>query len=201
MKNSQGRTNNSIDESYEKSLKEVELLIYELHEHKFLGIIVNKTINISSEKTKLRVFEIVKLLNSDKIDIKKLKELIFEGLPDDISSLRSLTWKLLMNYLPFNLNEWENHIDKKRSEYISAKEKIITKLELDKLDYQKSKNKNTEKGNFNNNRIDIDYLNNDNNNNSYFMNKLEGKNKINFNNNQNVEILDIGKLKLKLKKK
>ena len=167
MENSSNDLNNSI---YKISLKEVESIINELHEHKFLGILVNKTMNISSEKIKMRVFEIIKMLNSTQIDIEKLKEIIFEGLPDDISSLRSLAWKLLLKYLPLNLDDWENHIDAKRSEYISAKEKIITKLELDKLNYQK--NKSTERSA------------------SFNVNKFENK----INNQKDVEVLDNGKI-------
>ncbi len=121
--------------------KEINTMIQNLNEHKFFGIIVNKMNNISSEKIKLRILDIIKILNSSNIDFLQLKRMIFEGLPDDVPSLRSLGWKIIMNYLPLNLNEWENYIDKKRMEYNEMKEKIITKLELDKLKYEKDKSK------------------------------------------------------------
>ena len=120
---------------------EIKLMIQNLNEHKFFGIIVNRINNISSEKIKIRILEIIKILNSSNIDFLLLKKMIFEGLPDDVPSLRSLGWKIIMNYLPLNVHQWENHIDKKRFEFNEMKEKIITKLELDKLKYEKDKEK------------------------------------------------------------
>ncbi len=121
--------------------KDIYLFIESLNEHKFFGIIVNKLNNISSEKIKSRIIEIIKILNSSNIDFIKLKKIIFDGLPDDCPSLRSLNWKMILNYLPLNLDEWENYIDTKRNEYNEIKNRIITKLELDKLKYEKNKNR------------------------------------------------------------
>ena len=120
---------------------EIKTMIQNLNEHKFFGIIVNKLNKISSEKIRLRILDIIKILDSTNIDFLQLKKIIFEGLPDDVPSLRSLGWKMIMNYLPLNLNEWENYIDKKRMEYNEMKQKIITKLELDKLKYEMDKGK------------------------------------------------------------
>lgn len=135
MEKTKNYKNNSIDTN------EIKSMILNLNEHKFFGIIINKMNNISSEKIKSRILEIIKILNSSNIDFLQLKKMIFDGLPDDVPSLRSLGWKIIMNYLPLDLNEWENHIDKRRNEYNQIKDKIITKLELDKLKYQKDKGK------------------------------------------------------------
>ncbi len=135
MEKNQLIKNNTVESN------ELKTMIQNLNEHKFFGIIVNKINNISSEKIKLRILDIIRILNSTNIDFLQLKRMIFEGLPDDVPSLRSLGWKMIMNYLPLNLNEWETYIDKKRIEYNEMKEKIITKLELDKLKYEKDKGK------------------------------------------------------------
>jgi hypothetical protein len=116
----------------------------ELNEHKFFGIIIAKTMNISSEKLKSRIVEILKILNSEKINSYNLKRTIFEGLPDDIPSLRSLTWKILLNYLSENVNEWEETIDKKRNEYNERKKEIFGKLEMDLIKKRKIDEKNKE---------------------------------------------------------
>lgn len=116
-----------------------------LMEHKFFGIIVNKIKAISSEKIKTRILEFVNILNSSNVDFLGLKRLVFEGLPDEVPSLRSLAWKMILNYLPFNMNEWENFIDSKRTEYTENKEKIITKLELDKQKYANNLKENNYK--------------------------------------------------------
>lgn len=132
---------NKLIKNNTSEANEIVTTIQNLNEHKFFGIIVNKMNNISSEKIKLRILDIIKILNSSNIDFLQLKKIIFEGLPDDVPSLRSLGWKIIMNYLPLNLNQWENYIDNKRIEYNEMKEKIITKLELDKLKYEKDKTK------------------------------------------------------------
>ena len=124
-------SNNKIDK--------LETNINQFVEHKFFGIIFNKTINISSEKIKTRILEIIKLLDSTNINSIELKKMIFDGLPDDIPSLRSLTWKIILNYLPLNINEWENFIDFKRNQYADYKNKYVTKLELEKLKHEKNK--------------------------------------------------------------
>lgn len=136
MDNNQPIKNNNISD-----VNQIKTIIQNFNEHKFFGIIVNKLNNISSEKIKLKILEIIKILNSQEIDFLQLKKIIFEGLPDEVPSLRSLGWKMIMNYLPLNVNEWEDFIDKKRMEYNEIKEKIITKLELDKLKYEKDRGK------------------------------------------------------------
>ena len=110
----------------------------EFTDHKFFGIIISKTQSISSEKLKTKVLEILKTINSDKINFYKLTRHVFEGLPDDIPSLRSLAWKILFNYLPLDVNNWEESIDKKRVEYYKEKKLLYDKLELEIILKKKS---------------------------------------------------------------
>lgn len=110
-----------------------ETFYEELKEHKFFGIIVTKAVNIASEKLKNKIFEIIKILNSTSINSYNLKKLVFDGLPDDIPSLRSLVWKMLLGYLSMNVNDWEESIDRKRNEYNEMKKKMFEKLDLERL--------------------------------------------------------------------
>ena len=48
---------------------------------------------------KERVEEYIKVITQPKVDVKRLRQLCFYGVPDQ-PSLRSLTWKLLLDYLP-----------------------------------------------------------------------------------------------------
>jgi hypothetical protein len=118
----------SVTNNSEKSL-----LLDFLNDHKFFGIIINKILNVSSEKLKNKILEILKLLNSKNIDSDNLRRIVFEGLPDDIPSLRSLIWKLLLNYLPLNVESWEDNIDSKRNDYLNLKKTIYSKLDLEKI--------------------------------------------------------------------
>jgi hypothetical protein len=117
----------------EKEDKPFKKLYDELNEHKFFGILVEKAISISSEKIKNKVFEIINLLTTSKLNSMILNKLIFEGLPDDIPSLRSLIWKILLNFLPTDVSQWESEADKKRTEYNKLRKQYLEKLELDRL--------------------------------------------------------------------
>lgn len=112
----------------------------ELNEHKFFGIIISKTINIAGEKLRLKIIDIIKTINSPIINYQNLKNLIFDGLPDDIPSLRSLVWKIILKFIPDNVNNWEQTIDERRNEYNMLKKKIYNKLELDKLKHKGESN-------------------------------------------------------------
>jgi hypothetical protein len=125
----------------------------ELSEHKFFEIIANKTKNIYSEKLKFKIVQILKIINSPKIHFQSLRDIIFEGLPDEIPSLRSLVYKMLLYYLTLNVNEWEDYIDTRRAEYNSEKEKIYIKLELEKKKHS-STNSGNNSSNSNSDRKD-----------------------------------------------
>lgn len=65
---------------------------------------------------KQRLKEFDDLLAKDTIDIKKLKNLAFYGIPDD-SGKRALCWRLLLNYLPLSKQEWDSFLLEKRKLY------------------------------------------------------------------------------------
>ena len=135
------QTNSNLNSNKTQTVKSNTNLappFLELTDHKFFGIILSKTQNISSEKLKIKVLEILKTINCDKINFYKLSRHVFEGLPDDIPSLRSLAWKILFKYVPLDVNIWEELIDKKRGEYYKEKKLLYDKLELEIILKKKS---------------------------------------------------------------
>jgi len=40
------------------------------------------------------------------INVEELRETCFGGVPDDVSGLRSLVWKILLRYLPSERSKW-----------------------------------------------------------------------------------------------
>ena len=52
------------------------------------------------EQTKIEQF--VQVLNEPTINLNKLEDLCFHGIPDEESSLKPKCWKILLGYLPLN---------------------------------------------------------------------------------------------------
>jgi len=61
---------------------------------------------------------------------KKLKKLISIGIPNQLSSLRSLCWKILLGYLPYKHISWETNLEIKRQDYYKLRFEIVSNLTL-----------------------------------------------------------------------
>ncbi|KAL5012953.1 hypothetical protein ScPMuIL_011504 [Solemya velum] len=85
----------------------------------------NKTTNMAAFKARLKEFE--ELLNTEVIDLKKLRKLCFNGCPESGYSVRAVCWKLLLEYLPVEKSEWKNHLTKQRSLYKQFVDELIVK--------------------------------------------------------------------------
>jgi len=64
-----------------------------------------------AEKTKLIVQEISQI----KLDLPKLRQLAFEGLPE--GELKAIYWRVLLNYLPLNRTQWPSVLSSQRKLY------------------------------------------------------------------------------------
>lgn len=62
--------------------------------------------------------------NAPVIDLEKLRSLCFNGIPDE-AGVRSLCWKLLLNYLPLKKQEWTSFLEKQRNNYKQYVNEII----------------------------------------------------------------------------
>ncbi|XP_046386543.1 TBC1 domain family member 13 isoform X2 [Ischnura elegans] len=69
---------------------------------------------MAAYRTRLR--ELDEALECDEIDLKKLKQLCFNGIPDE-QGRRALCWKLLLNYLPTTRKTWSETLARKRLLY------------------------------------------------------------------------------------
>jgi hypothetical protein len=83
--------------------------------------------NTTSEKVRKRINDILYcLIGQTKIDYKSTRRYMFEGIPDEFTSLRSILWKLLLNYLPSNVKEWKDYITDKREDYKNLKQDLLS---------------------------------------------------------------------------
>ena len=78
---------------------------------------LQKKNNLVSSKTLDKVEALVKVLSAPIITINKLQIQCFYGIPDEINGLRSLCWKLLLEYLPTNRSKWQVALDADRKNY------------------------------------------------------------------------------------
>ncbi|KAL1456690.1 hypothetical protein WDU94_001398 [Cyamophila willieti] len=77
---------------------------------------------MSSYRMRVREFE--DTLSQDLIDIKKLRKLCFNGIPDE-QGFRALCWKILLNYLPPEQTTWSETLAKTRTLYAQYVEELI----------------------------------------------------------------------------
>lgn len=68
-----------------------------------------------SDRTKARLEELQQMLVGD-IDVKKLRTFCHRGVPDK-PGMRSVAWKLLLNYLPLSSDRWEGFLERQRELY------------------------------------------------------------------------------------
>lgn len=73
---------------------------------------------------KARLQEFSELLESENIDITKLRQVCFNGIPDE-QGFRALCWKLLLGYLPPKRSEWANLLQRNREQYDKFIDEIV----------------------------------------------------------------------------
>lgn len=72
-----------------------------------------------------RLQELKNLLKEEVIDLKALRVLCFNGIPDDSYSYRSLCWKILLGYLPATRHQWTKILKDKRALYQTFLDEMI----------------------------------------------------------------------------
>ena len=63
-------------------------------------------------------------LEIDPVDLKVIRRLAFQGLPDE-PGLRGMYWKLLLNFLPRQKSLWEEETNKQRRIYHEWVQELI----------------------------------------------------------------------------
>ena len=104
----------------------ISILTEESQSNKTISFIISKLSLLKSIKMKSKILDIISLLISKQIPYDLLKKKIFEGIPDDILSLRPLLWKISLNYLSLKPEEWENILNTNRNVYESYKQKYMS---------------------------------------------------------------------------
>ncbi|XP_020816220.1 TBC1 domain family member 13 isoform X2 [Drosophila serrata] len=79
---------------------------------------------MSMFKARVKEFEDVLAAPQDLIDIKQLRKLTFNGVPD-VQSFRALSWKLLLGYLGPRRSSWTSTLTQKRALYQQFIEELV----------------------------------------------------------------------------
>ena len=121
---------NDNDLENEKNIinTKIEILAEETKSNNSLNIIITKLSQLKSIKIKSKIIEILNLLILKEIPYNKLSKKMFDGIPDDILSLRPLLWKISLNYLSLKPDEWEEILKQNRAQYESNKKKYMNNL-------------------------------------------------------------------------
>ncbi|XP_050431940.1 TBC1 domain family member 13 [Adelges cooleyi] len=72
----------------------------------------------------LRLKDLDQVLDSDKIDLNRLRDICFNGIPDE-KGYRAMCWRLLLNYLPLDKNKWDEHLNHHRNLYQQWLDEIL----------------------------------------------------------------------------
>lgn len=92
-------------------------------------------LNQANERKKKRIIDILRcLLGNNSINYTGVRKYMYDGIPDDLPSLRPLLWKLLLNYLPSEVSDWEEYISQKILDYESIKSDISNEKDDTVLD-------------------------------------------------------------------
>ena len=102
---------------------------------KFLENINNKLLYSAKNTISIAQSAVESITNKN---IKKLYEITENGLPDDLPILRAYVWKIIIGYLPIDIDKWDITLSKKRNEYQIYKKLIKEKFqkEIERKDYK-----------------------------------------------------------------
>uniref|UniRef100_A0A804L7M8 Rab-GAP TBC domain-containing protein n=1 Tax=Musa acuminata subsp. malaccensis TaxID=214687 RepID=A0A804L7M8_MUSAM len=77
-----------------------------------------------SQEEVSRQFQLLAELSKKVVNIGELRRLASQGIPDG-TGIRSIVWKLLLGYLPYEREFWMQELAKKRSQYKAFKEEFL----------------------------------------------------------------------------
>ena len=121
---------NSDKKEYEKKVldEKISNIIKQTKNNPSLNFISSKLSNLQSIKVKSKIVDILDSILSKEIKYNSLLKQLFEGIPEDILSLRPLVWKICLNYLSLKPDEWSNILTKNRALYENNKKKYMKNL-------------------------------------------------------------------------
>ena len=121
---------NSDKKEYEKKIldEKISNIIEQSKKNPSLNFITSKLSKLQSLKVKTKIVDILDSILSKEIKYNLLLKQIFEGIPDDILSLRPLIWKICLNYLSLKPDEWSDALNVNRTKYEKNKKKYMKNL-------------------------------------------------------------------------
>lgn len=81
-------------------------------------------------KLRNKSIEILEELNKDEIDIKRLKQIAFSGIPETINGLRAVVWRIVLGELTCKTSEWKTTLEQNFDTYENFKKELIIKPKL-----------------------------------------------------------------------
>ena len=125
--------NNSDKKEYDKTIldEKISNIIEQSKDNDSIKFISSKLSTVKSLKVKTKIVDILTCILSKEIKYNLLIKQIFDGIPDDILSLRPLIWKICLNYLSLKPNEWSSILKTNRSLYEKNKKKHMMNLASD----------------------------------------------------------------------
>ena len=112
---------------YSKNNENTKLIdIFEKNE--YLKPICDEIKKIGFSKLYDYTIKIIKQLVSKSLNLQKLLKRIKQGLPDEIPSLRSLVWKIILLYLPREIDQWNDSLEKSRNKYFELRKEVYDNL-------------------------------------------------------------------------
>lgn len=113
--------------------------------HKFFSYIVEPTLKLDSPLTLACVIQVLKGLNSSPIELSVLKELgYYSKIPDEISAVRPIVWKVLLEHLPLKLENWESEMEQRDKDYQMLVDKLYTGVAKQKKGHPLNDDKQSE---------------------------------------------------------
>ena len=83
-----------------------------------------------SIKMRNKSIEILETLNKDEIDIKRLQQIAFSGIPETIKGLRAVVWRIILGELTNKTGEWKSTLEQNFETYENFKKELIIKPKL-----------------------------------------------------------------------
>ena len=103
-------------------------LIDIFEKNEYLKPICDEIKKIGFSKLYDYTIKIIKQLVSKSLNLQKLLKRIKQGLPDEIPSLRSLVWKIILLYLPREIDQWNDSLEKSRNKYFELRKEVYDNL-------------------------------------------------------------------------
>jgi len=71
--------------------------------------------------------KLINELSKAKIDFSTLQLLSFQGIPDEITGLRPIIWRVLLGFLPLCTSDWESTLQQQRETYKLWLDELLVK--------------------------------------------------------------------------